>query len=436
MANNVKRYSIKNCIIILADLMAANKFNRVKGIKDNISLCITGPHGIGKSETVKAYGAKNKYATEVIEVAQLDEVTYLTGYPRQTYKFSKNFTKTLSKPDVDGNTTKVETEVKEVRDVLVAEVAAYLKDGWKQETFLPELTYSRPSWVNRLYKTSESLLFLDEVNRGLPFIQNAIMNIINNGGYNTWKLPPGCTVVLAKNPSDTGNYNVSGFDDASSDRYFDVYAQFDKEGWAEWASGSAIPEACINFILKVPEATDYNNKDRKSPSIRMWTRFFRSIAHLDLRNKDNYEVLMRNGVASIGQDMTVNFQNFIDNNLDIIPSLEWCFDKKNHTNNVMSVLKSCIYDKNTNQIRSDIKGLIAMRLKTFIRSRKSTEVNIDFINRILQLVKQSILPKDTIILLIMDILKKDHPHKKKMKENFMLHDDIMDVITKSKATLV
>jgi len=102
----------------------------------------------------------------------------------------------------------------------------------------------------------------------------------------------------------------------------------------------------------------------------------------------------------------------------------------------MSVLKSCIYDKNTNQIRSDIKGLIAMRLKTFIRSRKSTEVNIDFINRILQLVKQSILPKDTIILLIMDILKKDHPHKKKMKENFMLHDDIMDVITKSKATLV
>lgn len=423
-----QQYTIKEAVDILDDLIEVNYQNKQNKLsRSNIAMAIEGSHGIGKSESIVDYGLENNYATHVLECAQIDDVTLLLGYPRQTYKVNKTVNVTL-----DDNTVKEKTIV---RHILVNEIDKYINDGWTQVTFNPELTYSKPGWLSKLESTKKSILFLDELNRALPFIQNAVMNLINNGGYSTWQLPKHCTVVIAMNPND-GDYNVSGFDPASLDRFMIYKVKANKEAWVEWATKKNINENCINYIYHVPEATEDPSGDSNNsnvPSFRKWTKFFLSINNKDFNNKSDINKIYRNGVGSIGHAHVKSFVNFIENNLDLIPSLKWVFDKKTLSAVAISALQTACYDKTTNVVRSDIKGLITLRLKSYIRTRPSSEMNDDFIMKMIQLFTQNVLPVDAIITLITDILSTNnpHPHRKKLEEKFISNNKIGDIIMKN-----
>lgn len=419
---NKRFYSIQDFIKILDDIVETNYYNRKNNITNkNNSVEIIGVHGIGKSESIREYALKKGYAFEKRELAQITDETSLLGYPRKTIKIFKTVDK-----DINGEIKKV----KQVKKIEYSDLSRYLADGWEQYSPDTELSYSVPEWVNNLYRTEKSILFLDELRRALPHIQSAVMNLINNGEYGDWKLPIGCTIVLANNPTDDGEYNVSSFDDACSDRMFRYYIKADIESWAQWASNHKIKEECINFMIKVPEALNSND----SPSLRMWTNFFNSISNKNLRSNDDLDLIYKLGLGSIGEEYTMMFKTFIDNNLDIIPSLNEIFSSKTKEQDAINKLKKAIIDKDTsgNEImRTDIMGLLGLRIKTYLRKENITDSEI---NRFVMIIENNIIPKESLLDILMDVQKSDHPNKNiktKLLSNSFIRNFLLESVNHS-----
>lgn len=78
-----------------------------------------------------------------------------------------------------------------------------------------ETVYGVPEW----YKTIQNggILFIDELNRAKPSLQDAIMQILDMSRFNQFVLPANCFIVGAMNPADE-NYDVNDFDKAIIDR--------------------------------------------------------------------------------------------------------------------------------------------------------------------------------------------------------------------------
>lgn len=395
-------YSINEAAQILDSIVKSNIYNKKKGISNrNLAVEFIGEHGIGKSQFVEEYAKKKGYSFIKRELAQITDETSLFGYPRKVYRIKKESKVIETTPE-----GKKEKVVLNNRKVEIEQLQQYLADGWTQVSINPELSYATPEWVNELAKTDNSILLLDEYKRSLPHIQQACMNLILDGKYANWSLPPNCTIVLCNNPTD-GNYNVLSFDAAGMDRMLSYQVVGNIESWVDYATEHNIPEPCINFLYKTDEARD--KKD--TPSYRKWSMFFHGIAMFDLKDKNDLTTVHRIGVGSVGESMTRLFLLFIDNNLDMIPSLKWIFDPKNNEKMVLDKLTECIYSTDSNGskiIRSDIKGLLGLRLKSYFRNPKITD---DEVNRFSNILDKEIIHKDSLMDVLMDISKPTHPCK-------------------------
>lgn len=403
MSNKEKQkyYTISEMHEIVKFMVKTNFNNRKHKLSDrNIALELIGDRGIGKTEFVEGFAKKYKIAFHKINLAQITDETSLLGYPRQTYRMQI----TLPPDPKDPNSTsKVLT-----KRVLVNELNDHLTKGYKLISEDSELSYSSPHFISHLQSTEKSILFLDESKRALPHIIQATMDLIQFGKYGNWSLPPGCTIILANNPND-GNYNVSSLDIASNDRMFKYHMKSDIDSWVQWASTNNIKEECINFLYKSPEVRDSLDK----PSNRTWTSFFLSINDLNLRNSDDLDMIYNLGVGSIGEENVLIFKTFITNNLDIIPSIKWIFDPNSKLPEVLNKLKECIIDKESRVVRNDIKGLLGIRIKSYLRSP-----NLDktVTTRFLEILQSQIVPKESFMDILLDTGAKNHPNPNINKE--------------------
>jgi len=419
-----KYYSISDIIEIIDNIISTNYSNRKNKLTNkNIAVEIVGSHGLGKSMSIQEYAIENKMSFVKRELAQISDETSLYGYPRKTIKVAK--IEILIDKNDPNNTEKKRRLIKKIE---FDDLQRYIDDGWEQYSNDTELSYSTPEWVSELYKTEKSILFLDESRRALPHIMQATMNLINDGQYGDWKLPPGCTIILANNPDDEGDYNVGSFDLASNDRMFRYNVKADINSWVQWATNNHIKEECINFMIKVPEAHEKEN----SPSYRMWTNFFISLNNLNLRNKDNYDMIYRLGIGSIGENNLFMFKTFIDNNLDIIPNINEIFSKKITETEAINKLQKAIYsvnDQGVNVLRTDIKGLLGLRIKSYFRSNNISDVAVD---RFVEICKSKIIPKESMLDILMDMQKNNHPNKK-LINILLINPTIKDILLNTKS---
>lgn len=180
-----------------------------------------------------------------------------------------------------------------------------------------------------------------------------------------------------------------------------------------WASGNGIKEECINFLYKCPEVRD--NPD--APSYRRWTQFFNAIKNVNLRNdvgNDDLTYVYNIGSIAVGSGNILAFKSFIANHLDILPSINELFDPKVDIKKQMDLLQQAIYYKNEsgqNVLRTDITGLLGLRVKGYFRSNKILKLQVD---RFESLLNHDIIPKDSLIDILSDISKPDHPNKNQL----------------------
>lgn len=200
---------------------------------------LIGEAGIGKTALVREIAQERKMNFVKLNLAQLDEVGDLLGYPVkevevQTFKFEK---------DAEG-------KVKRIPVAKAWTTEAVLKglDPKKYAlTNKTRMSYAKPAWVPE-YDDNGTILLLDDYTRCTPVFAQAIMDIIYEQASVSWKLPKKTTIVLTSNP-DNGNYNVTGLDPAQGGRCFNYMVDYDEDAWAQWAERNAIDGRCISFAL-------------------------------------------------------------------------------------------------------------------------------------------------------------------------------------------
>lgn len=204
------------------------------------SIMLRGPHGAGKTEwtqnhLAKALGLEHVVVWHPSHAADTGDVTGL--------------------PDKQKN-----------------------KDGKLVTKFCP------PDWM---LNNEPVLLIIDEANRGISLVQNAIMQLTANGTYGSTSLPEGSRIVGLINPDlEEGDvtYDVGTLDAAQQDRY--AYFDFEPtvQEWLSFMIEQHKNQRVIDYITDHPEQLDFHgykdkelvkgalaSKSKRMPSRRSWT---------------------------------------------------------------------------------------------------------------------------------------------------------------------
>lgn len=220
--------------------LVLNDEAEVAGIP-RFSICMWGHAGIGKTSIVKSYAARpvtwhgteyQGYSVHDVPIAQFEEMGDLHGLPTEHILMRNN-----------GDTHWVARELMDF----------YVKEGWTVDLSQPARTmYAPPDWVP--IKPGPSILLLDDWNRASIRIIRGIMQLLQNYGMVSWKLPPGCTIILTGNPSGAGqDYLTTEVDCAILSRIKHITLREDARQWAVWAEAQKLDPRGINFILQYPE---------------------------------------------------------------------------------------------------------------------------------------------------------------------------------------
>jgi len=105
--------------------------------------------------------------------------------------------------------------------------------------------YAPPAWFTIVQ--NGGILFLDEINRCKPQLQDAIMQILDQKRFDEYILPKNTIVVGAMNPS-TEEYDVNDFEAAVVDRFIAVPVENTVEDVLSYAVANGWPSEITDLI--------------------------------------------------------------------------------------------------------------------------------------------------------------------------------------------
>jgi len=372
---------------VLNHIIINNKVLVENNITPN-TIAIRGNHGIGKTSLVKQIAEKNNLDLVKLNLAQLDDLGDLIGFPIREHLMINETT----------------NESKWVSEVSTED---YTKLGFSF-TEKNRTSYCPPNWISN--KSNGGILLLDDFNRAQPQFIQATMDLINEQKYISWELPSNWTIVLTLNP-DNGDYNVNSLDNAQQKRYFTFDLIFDINCWAEWAENK-IDDRCINFLLKHSELIN-DNLDSRSI-----TKFFNSISTISDFKKNRFLISLL-GKASVGNEFTNLFIKFINDKLDLLPTTEYIFNHE-ETKEVIDNLNSIIKQKDpkdgSDVYKSDIASIIITRCIIYLNNQASIKkikksIANNYIDRLEALVEEKVFTEDMIFNLVSSIYKENNRQK-------------------------
>jgi len=325
----------------LEEMIEINKKNQTTGI-DSVAVSITGHAGLGKTSIVSQV-AKNKGMKFIKQnLAQLQEVGDLTGFPQKEFLMSKPTT----------------ASSKETMFVVEPMIETFKSEGWSL-TNTVRMGYATPEWLP--LDGQPVILLLDDYTRALPSILQASMEIVEKMEYVSWRLPKGSSVILTCNPSDDADYfGVNDIGVAMKTRFIEVGIRFHKEHWALWAEKAKVDTRCIDFLLYHPELVE-----NKMTNPRIFEKFFRIIGQKPDWTKEG-AFIATVGAASIGNTATAAFDSFVKKGLDKLPTPEEIMDMP--INALPAKIKSSVM-ANTGAIKEDVVNIMMVRLANFLLTR-------------------------------------------------------------------
>lgn len=280
----------------LEDAFASNVEADEGGSDERFATCVWGHSGIGKTGVIKQQcnkpvvwnGKKYPgYKVYDVPIAQFEEMGDLHGMPSRHIRVKKDIA-------VSGAFVEKDSWVPE------EVVESWIKDGWEVDhTSGIKTMYAPPDWVPT--EPGPSILLLDDWNRASVRIIKGIMQLLQNYGMVSWKLPKGCNIVLTANP-DEQDYLVTSLDSAILTRIRSVTLKHDPKEWAVWAQRNKLDSRGVNFVLQYPEMMV--GHERTNP--RTLSQCFRDMKRIpDLKSKESF-LRFKMLASSLLDDQTVS----------------------------------------------------------------------------------------------------------------------------------
>ena len=371
---NQSKINVKELKTVLNHVIENNKLLQTEN-HTPVAINVVGPAGLGKTSTIKQVGVEAGFKPENIQLlnlSSLEEIGDLIGIPVVEYKM-------IRKVQQDNQTV---TQSKWVSETALG---SYEKANWLTTTE-SRMSYSVPEWIAG--KTGPGLLILDDYTRASQRFTQAVMQLILEQSYGTWKLPQGWTIMLSSNPDD-GMYNVTDQDAAQRSRYLNVELGWDAEVWAEWAEKHNVDGRCINFILMNPEIVKDETPEVNARSITLFFNSIRSIPKFETQ----LELIQLLGEGSLGPEITATFTAFIHNKLDKLITTQEILDVNTKFEDVEKTIKKIV--KSGSKYRADIAFVLTTRLLNYIQfSMKNDDITDDVIKRLEDLIVSEVLGSD------------------------------------------
>lgn len=379
--------NIEELKVYIKHMVYTNVELQKKGITP-ITINVEGEAGIGKTTAIKQLAEELNYDFVKLNLAQLDELGDLIGYPTRQFE--------MAKEKEDGNWITLWAD-----EVLL--------DDYKSKGYSPtgkdKMAYSLPEWVPTSDKGT--LILLDDFSRAQQRFIQATMELISCQEYISWKLPANCTILLSSNP-DNGDYQVQTLDSAQSTRFVSANLKFDKDVWGKWAEASGIDGRCINFLLLHPELVT------QTTNARAITTFFNSISSIKTF-EDELPLISMIGEGSVGQEFSNMFVAFINNKLDKLVSPEVMLNEKDD-DKVRTLLKLAIgMDA---KYRADIASVLATRFANYTSLySKENPITDKHLERVTMLCVEKIFGNDLQYFVIREILNNNKQKFQKLMGN-------------------
>jgi hypothetical protein len=368
-----------------------NKYIQETG-KVPVAVNIEGEAGLGKTSAIMQLGSELEMQVVKLNLAQLEELGDLVGFPVKEFQVKNNEGKSLW--------------------ITEQEIDTANKKGYKVVD--KRMSHAAPEWIQG--RGEGGFLVLDDYTRADHRFMQACMELIDKQEYVSWRLPRNWHVILTTNP-DNGDYNVTSLDNAQKTRFISIETKFDGPVWARWAENVGIDGRCINFLLMHPEVitTDVNP--------RSVTTFFNSISSIKDFEKE-LPLIQMIGDGSIGPDAGAMFVMFINNKLDKILTPQQLLTLDD--SDLIRETRECIGINDT--YRADIASVLATRLINHCLVFAQTNSINDAMNkRLIDLTtKYDAFTDDLKYYIVKELLGGNKPKFAKM----MLNQNVLQMSTK------
>ena len=391
-----------------------NRFLQGQG-KPPVAIEILGESGIGKTSTVVELAKENNLNFVKLNLAQIEELGDLVGFPVRQFQMYKETTvkkvddlqytaaqRAAASSDLASMNTTVTKKIGQWVDELA--VDSYLKNGYKM-TGKNRMSYAAPEWIADVKEGG--ILLLDDWNRAdVRFIQ-AVMELIDRQTYVSWSLPKDWHIILTANP-DNGDYMVNSIDSAQKTRYITANLKFDVNVWGRWAEEAGIDTRCINFLLLHPELVT------QETNARSITTFFNAISSFD-SFEENLSMVQMIGEGSVGDAFASMFTTFINNKLDKLVTPKDLLTHENESY-ILGELRGCIGKDDA--YRADIASTLATRLANYaVVYSKDNTINQKITDRLIALCTKDYFTNDLKYLIVRTIFNGNKQKFNKMMMN-------------------
>ena len=372
--------------------MVSNNQHIQEDGKVPVAVNIEGEAGLGKTSAIMQLGSELDMQVVKLNLAQLEELGDLVGFPVKEFQVKNNEGKSLW--------------------ITEQEIDTANKKGYKVVD--KRMSHAAPEWIQG--RGEGGFLVLDDYTRADHRFMQACMELIDKQEYVSWRLPRNWHVILTTNP-DNGDYNVTSLDNAQKTRFISVETKFDANVWARWAENMRIDGRCINFLLMHPEVITQEINPRSI------TTFFNSISSIkDFSNQ--LPLIQMVGEGSIGAEAASLFVMFINNQLDKILTPQELIQKDEKE--LLEALDNCVGVNDT--YRADIASVLATRLINYcLRTASEGHVPEAMINRLIKFTtKFNTFTEDLKYYIVKELLGGNKVKFAKM----MLDQNVLQMSTK------
>lgn len=151
------------------------------------------------------------------------------------------------------------------------------------------------------------LLFLDELNRALPGVEQATFQLADSRKFYGYTLHPGTRIIIAENIGD--QYQVQSSDPAAISRYAVIDLEPTVDEWLEFASEHCHP-ALVEFIRAnsrwLEHEKSYEN-NRKYPDRRAWHRLDQELQASGIMDEPESPLFYAMCMSMVGTDAAVAY---------------------------------------------------------------------------------------------------------------------------------
>lgn len=318
-----------------------NNKNLIEQGKKPIAIGIEGSAGLGKTSILQQIADEIGYGYVRLNLAELEEVSDLTGFPIKVYKTE------------DGRWIPSDLVGKFCDEV----------------TFTGEtrMSYAAPEWLPEENGEGKEgwILALDDYTRANSLFMQATMELIQNGKYISWNLPKNTTIVLSSNPDD-GAYAVTSLDPAQRSRFINFPVKFSIDAWSQWAENQELDGRVINFAISYSHELFENGKQLATINPRSYTMFGNAISGItNWQSPDSLSMILSISKGCFNDpDNIVGslFTTFIANNLDKLISPKDILLGK--WDDIYPRIKKCVYDEQGNY-KPAVAAILQTRLLNY-----------------------------------------------------------------------